>query len=673
MWVLGLGWRPGLLFSAADGLDYVYPVVHFVRENTKDIYYDPSWLGGTKVAGAWVTPWFLRLVFLTGASGATAMFLTMAIPQVLLAFSLLKIVDALGAGGHTHEFWAKRVAWILLMAFPPFLAWRFLAGHLFYFSLLAPATLALASQLARERLTITSALLLTATLAGSLQGPSYQQLISAAYVITPLLLVLAWRLKPGRAALATFAGICVAALLFVLPQQAEMWMHFTGPDASRSEHGAAIVYSFLVSGWRDWVGTFFWQLGLWSYGRPALEVAETNFAWGPLLVFLSAGCWRGPSRTLFAAFGVVLVVMAAFASALEPFSTVVLWLAYPLQFFRGPMRALLPLSFLLPAFAALCLSGREGRGKLELKWRLATGCGLALAIYFLPPLGRELAGWAIAAALLLPQLRERCGSAALLLPLALASVMAFGQRLPAPQDLARTAANVNELREKILSQAPDLKDPLVRATVDFQDGKFRNNTSHIIGLSTLDGYWQPLRAYSEITSRAYGVPLSPFMLNFRISNTEPGARELFRLFNVKYRVRTDETGAFLVENIGTQSQSARLLEEGSERPCGAGEVKVTTLDPYFRAEASFSPLAQSCELVWALTHSQNLHAYAPDGSRLLTAPALGGLFAVKVPQGISRVAIQAEAMAPGWMAMAPLVGLLLWLLSAGRWLRFRRR
>lgn len=666
-----------MIFSAGDGLDYAYPAIHFLKENvTKNIYYDPSWLGGAKVEGVWASPWFLSLPLLFGLSTPSLLFLCFFVPQVLLAFASLRFLGSLGAG--TSDFRPvnvlKKISWIFLFAFPPFLGWSFLEGRFFYPSLFALAVCALFASICRRQLSLFSALVLVATMVSAAQSVSYQQFISAAYVSLPFLVILAWKLKPGKFELAIFFTLGAAAALWCLRQQLEMLAHFMGADASRSEKGAQIVFSFVVANWRDWLASVFWHRELLTPPRPMIEIAETNIASGPLLMFLLAGWSSRRWRSLGWAALVLFAVLMAFASNVFPVPSLLFFLAPPLEYFRVPLRTIFPLLYCALPIALFFLEEARMPGTAKKSRAAGWIVLLSLAVYFSPAPIREGMVWILVVALVWKKAAKKFGSEVFLFPLAMASLLAFGGRLAITHDLRETDRNAQALREKILKEAPELKNPLVRATLDFQDKKFHANTAHVLGISSLDGYWQPLKSFNSIASDAYRVPTNPLALNFRIPNSEPASEKLYELYNVKYRLHLDADGTLRVKPVDSKGKSAWLLQGGADLPCGDGQVKMLRiLDAHFSLEAEVRN-AGGCRIVFASNFAENILATNEQGETLPTRPALGGLLAVQLPEHVDRVSLRAVSSAPAWARFSQILGGTLFFLAIALWrLRHPRR
>jgi hypothetical protein len=586
--------------------------------------------------------------------------LTLVTPQVLHAFLGLKTMDAfLLRARVTLPAWPRRALWAVLFAFPPFLGWRVAFGHLYFPSLLLTGTVAFVLLLRARHLSVLGFFLLVLALATCVNAGSYPQFANLLIFGLPILGLLAREMFSwGRREIVVFVGVVVGSLAFTLQEHLEILTHFTGLEAARQEGGRGLVFSYVTTGWRDWLGTLLWDRRSLSPERSLLVLSEVNYPLGPLFLLLLVGVWS-PWRKYAQALLVSALVVALFASDVPPVSTVLLAAIPPLNFFRVPSRAIFPLlAVALPLCAAvfewrLGKSGSSRAGGTYLLWPI-----WALGLFFLGPLAREIALWVgLAAILFWPRLSNQTLRTAMSLILAGFSVFSFHQRLPDYLPMGESEQKAAELRAAILRQDPELKNPLVRAQLDFFDEKFLGNTGRVLGISTLDGYWQPLRLYNELIHRTYHLPASGLALNFRLGRGEPGTEQLYDAYNVSRRIYFED-GAVKVERMGSGRNWARLLQlQHGNKPCASRTLlRREVTDPYFEAKFTVSP-GENCALVISTNYSDVLVARdARSGRELTTFPA-GSLLGILVEGDITEITLGARSVAPGWAWALAALGL----------------
>ena len=374
-----------------------------------------------------------------------------------------------------------------------------------------------------------------------------------------------------------------------------------------------------------------------------------------------------------------------------------------------PTRAILPALFVLPILAlAGVLLGPE-------RPRLRPALGLAAAaMYLVPALVRELAGWTVAAAAAFRP--RRLGRLAAIPPgtafvvLAAGGLAAFRERVvsfdsfPDGNALLASARRVGD--EARRAQAA-VRSPLVRVSAAFEWPELLSNTAVATGLSSLDGYYFPQRRLVELVCATRGQPYQPNSLLLRFPPERPSSRALFQLYDVAWRL--DESGAVrpLLETAGPAWFAPRLIHADSFTALGRQLVSLREgLAPQARRAAwlvdsdpmvaraalpaSVDPRCADarvdgvetpgetaiaiarvsspadCPLTFAMNYAETLQATArrADGAiqRAVVFPSYGALAGVWVPRGASEVQVTARSPRPPRPALWRALGaaLLLW-------------
>jgi len=714
---LVLGWRWPLSVSGHDGLANVLVLLQALVQAGGDwsrLAYRAELLGGMKVRDA-VGPFpvFTALARL-GLSPTAILDLTSFLLQSAIAFLGVRAAADLATACAGREarpgFWL-RLAGVWACAFAPVLGWKIGAGHQTLVTGMLPFLAALALVLAAVAGTAGATLVIVsaAAVAGGVLFTGHQMVAYGAIFGAPILAGAAWTLRRQPRALVLPAATGLGAILFVLPELWGVLAHAFGTDSLRALHGMRITYSYLTGRPLDWLGSLLWAKDVLPPGVPALLHHEVNNPMGPMLLLLALVPWPR-LRPLAVGLGASAAAALLFSTNAHPFSDALLFLLPPLGSFRVPTRALLPALFVLPVLALAGTLLKAGGPKPKAVWALAG----AAAIYLLPPLLRELAGWTLAAAMVLPAPRLRrlsaIPAAAVFLILAAGGLAAFRERAVSFDgfpDGEALLARARLVGERAVAAQPALRSPLVRVSPSFEWPELLSNTAVAAGVSGLDGYYFPQRRLVELVSAARGQAYQPNSLLLRFPPERPSSRALFQLYDVAWRL--DESGAVrpLIETAGPAWFARRLVRAESFGALGhqlvsrreelAGQVRrdlwVVDPDPMVararlpdaidvrcagaRVDAVDAPdgptIARArvltpadCPLTFAMNYAETLQATAGMGDgrtqRAAVFPSYGALAGVWVPRGATEVTLGARTpkppLAPLWRALG--AALLLW-------------
>lgn len=716
-WLCVRGWRPGIAPFERDGLQYVY-AYYALAARSGDLapLYDPAWMGGVKLAATWVHAWFTKLAFLAGLRPVDALFATLVVPQWLLGFASLKLADGL-ALAFTNAPPARdifsppleRVAWAGVFSLAPALAWQINEGHVYYASSLPVFAAALICAARMRHCGLSGFLLLFASATASFETTSFPALGNAAVFTGLVLVLLTLALRPWPMPAAILLALsCLGPIFFAAPGIMESLAHFTGSDSSRAGGGPEVVYSYVTATWRDWLTSLPWTFRPWPTGRDPFLFHETNWPIGPFALFLAFGL-----ATRLRLFTGTLLAFSAlgmlFASRVEPFASLVLALAPPLQKFRVPARVLFPLILLSAPFALAALRAAPGwhkfsaHGKQDALVALLLALGAGGCYVFLPYVAGELVLWTAALLLTLHAAEKIALSSpvrsALAFVLLFAAAAAMSERLDAKHDMRRTERNASELRAQILAKAPALADPLTRASTRIVDTKIYTNTARVLDISSINGYWQPQRRFNELFQNIVHGRDSELAINMAIAASHPDFPFLASLYNIAFDLTKDEQGAvlaipqpsaigpawfagpfrgfpalkdalafakaetnfrpnthpwFLAEDTKAAPYRKRLA---TLPPCQNRRVlghKI--LAPHFAAEFQVER-GPACVLGVALNYAENLRAYdARDMRPLNLVPVYGALVGVLTPPETEKILLRAETMVSAGVRILPFAG-----------------
>ncbi len=696
-WWLLLGWSWASSVSGFDGLATNLPMLGVLTRARGDwttLVYRADLFGGMEVRDS-VGPlplfsWLARL----GLSATGVVNWTTFLVQAVIGFLGLRAARDLAALWSPRSLpptWIVRLAGAWLCAFAPALGWRVGHGHqsLILGGLPFLAGLALLASAAAGTRTLTLVLVATAAMTNGILFTGHQTVLYGIIFGGPILLGL-WMAAGRRPQqLAWAAVVCAGAFLLALPSFSGVLAHAFSSDSIRNLTGVENTYSYLTARPLDWLSSIPWGRQFIPSGRPDLHHHETNIPAGPLLLLLALVPWRR-ARPLAVGLGASVALALAFSMNLRPVSDALLLALPPLGSFRVPTRAMLPAVSALPV---IVLAGALSRARPP-GWRatLAALAGSTL-LFLLPGLARELAGWALAAAVAVPIFRGAREGRALLTATAVViavsggSLSAFRERLPPYVDGGRLLARATTLGLSARRARPELVSALDRVTLGSELPGLGANTSFAAGLSSLDGYYFPGRRFVELVCAVRHQSYSPNALLLRFPEWHPSSRALFQLYNVRWGVEGTRGRGDRIEELSptagpawfssglsrvdSYAELARLLlargdtlyEELPRRLWLVDDplVDAARLPESVPAECSSASVARlevgpggghvvakvsttaSCPLSFALSYNETLRAVGvtPRGGEALLSvfPAYGALAGVWVPKGTSEVRI----------------------------------
>ncbi len=718
-WLL-LGWTFQRAITQADGSVAVVPATQSALRAGVDWtrhLYRFGVVGGSEMHGAGGNSPVVELCAALGLSTTTTVNIVTIFLQLGFAFFGVKAVEALvgrARGGAFRLSVAQRIAAIWLCGFAPVLGWRLAYGHENLLLGLLPSYTAVALLWAARAGTLSATALGFAAFAVFTGLSSYgaQTIVYGAVFGAPVALVAAldaprgqrWGRPQWIATAALAAGVLIA-----LPRLAGMIHHAVSDDAPRGL-GDQVTYSFGTSSAADWLTSIPWTSRFAV--ADAATMHEHNFPLGPIVLFVALAWPRGLSRRTLWALAAGAALAIALADDLAPVSTALLRMIPPLQAFRIPARAILPVEVFVPCLALVACFARGAAPRRELHGiAILAGALVILGARVAPAVAREAVAWLGCAALaglarFRPAVFERRHLAAALPVIAALGVAAFDERFPRELPFDPVEQGPRLLHDAVIAQAPELATPLDRVEVLDPPQPYKMSTAWAAGLSSLDGVWFPPRRFLALLGAVTGTSVNPTTCVFQFGRGR--AFKVFQqLYNVRYEVSVarrsiaplpptpgaawfparvaaidhpDEMVAALrgADLRAALTATAWMMRSDAGRastpdpPCTATVTGVAT-DELGQAAAIGVTAPRACSLVVATSYVSTFRATALVGGALRDAavfPIDVALTGIAVPAGASLVTLAPAAYIPAWSRAASLLGIAL-LAGAILWVRRR--
>jgi len=721
VWLVFLGWTPGFLISSGDGLTAIFPIY-----DAGNLSYRADILGGVVVKDIYGTSWVFQLLKTFGFSTKSALNISTMFIQVLLGFiGTRTAIDLYCLFSSTSK--AKMSVWILaglaiLFSFVPMVGWRIITGHFNYLygMLFFPVVVCLLVAAKLRDISITCVVILVIALAHAFPSGGQQIIIYSAVFGFPLLLGLYltdWKKTDAVLPVLVIFG----AFFLVFPEFWGLLMHATGPDSARSLSDKLAVYSYLTSTPRDWLSSLSLGYELISSERPIGLRHEVNYPLGPIVLLLFLTPWRAYWK-LGAGLGLGVFLAVCFSMKVAGVSDLLLTLVPPLNSFRVPSRAIIPLLWMVPIIAAASLLTVGSVGKRlehgQISFKSIAGYLILAAVCYLAPAGiREflLVGLAVFLIVKGTKLSARsrkgfvCGFVFIL---GLSSVAAIKERLPNYTDPNRAVDELADILEKIRSVPAGTESPLTRVVAYPSIRHFNVNTPAALELSSLNGYWFPSERFLKLYSALENVTYNPHTMVFNIGTSRKSFPILRNLYNICCELdfnRRDEPLEFLgsptepawfsagLTPLPDFSELARVLRDQGYGL--AGKLKSSALyvsnDPNIKihqadltkvtGDCSSSKVesiktqnrgqvidlkvtsAADCPLSIATNYVTHLKAYSIReeriGKELPIFPVYGALTGVLVPKGTHEIRIRYEKEASNLLTLVRFFGLILIVLT----------
>ncbi|MGE0396384.1 MAG: hypothetical protein AB7T06_06670 [Kofleriaceae bacterium] len=693
-----LGWSlVGRTIHQADGNVLGDPLVRGAIEagsDWSDYLYRFGVLGGSKLHEFSGTMPIVQLCAWLGLPTTIAVNIVTVFVQLGFAFFGAKIATA-----SAPQRLPVRIGLVWLCGFAPVLAWRLAWGHENLLIGLLPFV-ATAAMLwcARARTASTFSLVFTAfVVCNGITGLGAQTVIYGAVFGLPIVVAIVldgtprWTREHTRVVVSLLAGVLVA-----LPRLVPMIAHAAGDDATRSL-GETVTYSYGDPVIADWIESLPWTHEL-AQRSSLVALHERNYPIGPLLVFLPLLWHRTRNRWLGWALILSTALAILFALDVHPISTALLSAIEPLNAFRVPARATLPVTTLLPpllvaGLLAWTVPPSEQARAPSWPW-LAVLVGLVALIAHRSVVAviAEPLVWLACGGLLVAILMGRARREAVLSITVLVGalgVVAFEARFPTHVPVDQIEDGPAELRAAVLAQAPELASPLARVEIADPSPPFAMSSAWAAGLSTLDGVWYPPRRFLVLLNALMDNRYPSTSAVFTLSGTS-GFPVLQQMYNVTRLVSLAQGGIIALPEtpgaawfprevtvIDRPAQFALALSDvnlhdairdrawalRSEVPsipvrCENARVTGTRVDDRGQSVAIGVELAQPCVLVVATNYVSTMVATVA-GVRTRVFPIDIALTGIEVPAGATEVVLDVEVRVPIWTRIAQVLGFLL--------------
>ncbi|MEK6626023.1 MAG: hypothetical protein AABY86_13705, partial [Bdellovibrionota bacterium] len=304
---------------------------------------------------------------------------------------------------------------------------------------------------------------------------------------------------------------------------------------------------------------------------------------------------------------------------------------------------------LLQTSSSQSYDSRPSRLLLEILY----GAILIIGLYFypfIPPNVRELALWGIVLGISVALLfrfnflLSRHAAEIVLILLGIGSLAAFKERVPRFEPGETLLSIAEEVGNHVRSFRPALNSSLTRAKVDFQIGGLSLNTSQSMGISSIDGYWNPLVRFMKLVASLEGKPLERTINSYQFPSDSNLFKNLSQLYNVQYVIKHGGNNISVIPTGSTAgpawfSGSVELLPSFEQ----LGKALNRTGDQIFR---------RAHEVAWILTDDPIIQKMKGP-TQIAPACSTSKVLDVKAPlRGQSvRIAVQNASLCPLTLSM----------------------
>ena len=699
-WLM-LGWTFQRAITQMDGSVLVVPftqsALHAGADWTNHLYRFGV-LGGSEMhAFAGSLP-IVQICAALGLSATTTVNIVTVVIQVCLAVFAIASVEAISERRTTPAF---RIAIVWLAAFAPVVGWRLGIGHenllLGLLPLVAAMTLVWTTRAGTLSPTLIAVVVVAVFDGVSGLGPqmvAYGAVFGAPFVIASI--VAAPRgTRWGRMQWLALVVLIGSALL-AIPRVMPMFAHAIGDDATRGL-GDSVVYSYGGQTLADWAGSLAWTTAFAE--RAGLH--ERNYPIGPLVVLVVALWPKGRSRRALWALVGAAVVAIMLADDIEPIATALVRLVPPLESFRVPARAMMPIVIFVPTLAAAAIWQQPPSSDRRLAWiGVLTG---AIAIAFVRsrlPYIREVIAWGACVAIVVPRLRTY--AVPTLGVIAALGVCAFDERFPRELPSDPVEDGPHQLHDAVLTQLPDLALPLDRIELVDTKSPYAMSTAFAAELPSLDGVWYPPRRFLDLLTAITGSPTPSTTCVFNLGRSR-AFPVLQQLYNVRYRMSVRDLvvehlpatpGAAWfpahVATVDTPGEMMRALSDHDLRSvlvdtawqlrrddgpsvagCATARVNGVRADDLGQTATIDVSSPSACTLVVATNYISSFRATA-DGRETDVFPIDVARTCITVPAGTATIELAPEVTISWWAWLASVAGITLVLGACGLLVRAKR-
>ena len=541
-----LGWRFNDVVATDDALAIFIPQMRELLRAGGDwtqTLYTPQVQGGAKIHDVVGTLPIFQLLAWLDVSLASAVNITIFFTQLLYSFFAVQIIFLLNylivTDNKQKRARSEKTAlvfFVILTAFAPLLALKLSRGHwiMVLGSLFFICTITWILAINLKKLSITMSLLTVLALTHCFPSAGQQMILYSMIFGLPITLGYIFLFETStwgknKRAVLIFAILLLISIFLSLPKLSGMIKHAFGDDASRGLGGGSIVYSYIISSFDDWFSSLPWRSSVMPPDRTANILHETNFAFGPLFLLLILLPLKR-FKYLLVGLALSLVLAVSFSLNLAP-GNLLLDVVPPLHDFRVPGRAMIPFSLALIPLALSVFYVKVQR------FHLFFILPLLPAIYFVPAELQEVLVWILTVVFVfstLLQVKKPIHAVILLSALTAVSVASFKDRLKPFVPLEKELAAISNVEDDLKNRHESLKSPQVRAVAKNTSPLFDNNLTWLMNLSSINGYWFPLKRYTLLVTSLQQGPYNPMISNFHLVEGNLTFDTLCVLYNVRY-------------------------------------------------------------------------------------------------------------------------------------------
>lgn len=761
-WLI-LGWTPDLLMTAHDGAAGSQPLLReLVRSQVLSwqnyIYLFKPVGGNLGHDLAAVLP-FMQWARTLGFGAFGIEILQVFLLQTLFAFFILQFIISFKTiyikGAIAFSVYEKFFI-ALAMAFAPFLAWRIWYGH--ELLILGALPFVILNSLwahiyaQKNHFSITVVLMAIIGLINTVPSSGQQTFIYSAIFGLPFTLLMGIDFikrekKLGTQSLLFAVGILVIALLLIAPQYVSILVNALGGDSSRGLGTEKITYSYVTGELYDWLSSLTLVHEFFEPERNFFFYHEVNYGFGPLILFLILAFFKKLRNHLKVTLGLFTAILLSFMFTNNYFlSDQLIDLVPILKNFRVPHRSILVLMGAIYTVSFLCfeylwatnINDSETSGKDATTNRtsnkktvsakmnhkphivMASISGLTgIIAFFLKIHYYEFIAWSAGLFFLTQYFRGQQLQIHLRLPflivLGFSTLMAFQERQIRWIAKEEVTNSWDGLESSLKQMAPNLKNPLYRAKLNFQIPNLHVNSGFGVATAQIEGYMPPPSRFAHLVASLEGSTFDTTRNVFQFTEASPAFTILQALYNVAYifdlkdgrelqlrqtpnafapawfatqwepvndwqslstTLKANQNNikdylqtkglymssdSFYTDNAFTNLFNETQLQSCRDRILAFGETsenidKENLLKIKINKSNSVS---NKCLLTVATNYSKKLKAQNEKGETLITLPVYGSLLGVIIDADTTELTLYGEPSVPGIIFILPWLGLLL--------------
>lgn len=394
---------------------------------------------------------------------------------------------------------------------------------------------------------------------------------------------------------------------------------------------------------------------------------------------------------------ITLISCFLFTNDVQPFSTLITSTFKILQNFRVPHRSILILAW---PFSILAITSLIVRLKLKREFKNQFTLWAIFLLFSIVVWTKfemsefVIFGLFIASALMIlfrpsTLLSYRETLIFLLTSIAALNILAFSQRAIQMYPTNEITNTVDNIRNIIFSQRPDLQKPFQRAKLSFGLGWFNANTPVVLGLNSIEGYIEPTKRFGQLVAALYHRPYDVTNSNILFDINSPQFAVLQQIYNVSTIITApNNTIAFsnvvtpgpvwfpktfesassinklasaVSSNIAHIATKAFILSDDFPdikklTPCSDAQAELIS---YINSGVSIKYHSDNeCLMTVSTNYSSKLIA-THNEQRLQIVPVYGVLTGVIIPASSGEIFLSQQSLVPVWIYVVSILGFIL--------------